>query len=88
MNLLGFLVFGIVDADAIEDEVDDGEGEDGDDETDDGIEDGIFSVGDFFTVATGDDVAEATVDEHDDGDDAHDIENGIGDIGEDAVYAD
>ena len=45
----------------VDDEINDCVGEQGDNEADNGIEDGIFSVGNLFSVATRDDVAEAAV---------------------------
>lgn len=55
-------VGGGVAADSVEDETDDGVGEDGDNEADDGIKNGVFGVGDFLAVTAGDDVADATPD--------------------------
>ena len=75
-------------AKGVDDEVDDGVAEEGDDETDDGVEDGVFCVGDFFAVATGGDVADATPNEHDYADDADGEKDGVGDSGESAVWTD
>lgn len=72
----------LVDADGIEYEVDDGVGKNGDDQTDDGIEDGVFGVGDFFAIASRNDISEAAEDEHDDGDCTDDEEDGVGDLSE------
>ena len=75
-------------AHAVQDEVDDGESENGNDETDDGVKDGVFGVGDLFVVAARENIAETAVDEHDDGDDADGVKDGVGDAGENAVFAD
>ncbi len=75
-------------ADGVEDEADDRVGEEGDDETDNSVENGVLSVGDFFAVATGENVAETAPDEHDNGDGANNVEGDAGDAGEDAVGSD
>ena len=75
-------------ADGVDDEVDDGVGEQGDDETDNGVEDGVFCVGDLLLVAAGDDVADTTENLHDDGDDADSVEDGVGDVCKNTVVAD
>ncbi len=75
-------------AEGVEDEIDDGVGEEGDDETDDGVEDGVFRIGDFLAVAAGNDITEATPDEHDDGKRADDAESDISEAVKDAVDAD
>lgn len=47
-------------ANGVEDEVNDGVGKKDDDEAKNGVEDGVFGVGDFFAIAAGDDIADAT----------------------------
>ena len=74
-------------ADGIEDEVDDSISEESDDETKDSIEDGVFGVGDLFAVATRDNVAETAPDQHQNGDCANDVENSIGNLGKDTIWA-
>lgn len=74
--------------DSDEDEVYDGVGEEGDGETEKGVEDGVFSVGDFLAVATRKDVAETAPDQHKDGNGANNVEGDIGKAGEDAFWAD
>ena len=76
------------DADGGEDEVDDGVGEKGDNETDDGVENGVFGVGDFFAIATRDDITEAAVEKHNDRNEADCEKDDIGDASNDAVRAD
>lgn len=75
-------------ADGIEDEIDDCVSKEDNDKTEDGVENGVFGVGDFFTVAAGDDVADAAPDEHDDREGANDGEGDAGELGEDAIVAD
>ena len=75
------------DADGGEDEVNDGVSEDGDDEADDSIKDGVFSVGDLFAVAAGNDIAKTAIDKHDDGNKGDEEKDGICDLGKDAVVA-
>ncbi len=95
LSLLIFGLFGVLldrsvvlHTDGVEDEVDDGVGQNRDDEANNRIKNGVLRVGDFFTIATGKDVAETAVNQHDDRDYTDDIEDGVGDLGEDAVNAD
>ena len=74
--------------DGVNYEVNDGKGKDGDNKTDDGIEDSIFGVGDFFAVATRNDITETAVNKHNNGNDADDIKDGISDLSKNAIWAD
>lgn len=60
----------------------------GNDQTDDGVKDGVFRIGDFFAVAAGNDVAETTPDQHDDGNGTNDAESDAGDLIKNAVRTD
>lgn len=75
-------------ADSVEDEADDGVGENRNDKTDDSVENGILGVGDFFAIAAGDDVADTAPDKHDDGEGADDGEGDTGELGKNAFWAD
>lgn len=74
-------------ADCIENEVDDGKSEDGDNEADNSIKNSVFCISDFFAVAAREDVTQAAPDKHDNRNDTYDIEDGVGDLSEDSVYA-
>ena len=50
--------------DGVDNKIDDGVSENRYNEADNGIEDSIFSVGDFFTIATGDNITQTTINEH------------------------
>lgn len=76
------------DADGGEDEVDDGVGEKGDNETDDGVENGVFGVGDFFAIATRDDITETTIEKHDYGDESDCEKDNISDACDDTIGTD
>lgn len=73
-----FFAFGFVgvveDADG---PVDDSKGEGADDEADDGVENGIFGFFQLAWVALGGHVVYAADDDKDDGDDAHDGDDGV-----------
>ena len=64
-------------------EVDDCVGEQRNDQTDDSIKDGVFSVGDFFVVAAGNDITETTVNQHNNRNNTNDKKQGVGDFSED-----
>ena len=55
----------------VEDKVNDGVSEKRDNKTNNRIKNGVFCIGNFFSIATGENVAEATVDKHNNGDDAN-----------------
>lgn len=74
--------------DGVDDEVDNGESENRNNQTDDSIEDGVLGVGDFLAVTTRCDIAETTVDEHDDRDNADGIKDGVGNLSENAIFTD
>lgn len=75
-------------ANRVQDEVDDSERENSDNEANNGIENCVFRVGDFFAVTTGHDITETAPDQHNDGNNTDDIEDGICDPSKDAVDAD
>ena len=58
--------------DGIEDKVDNSICEKRDNEADDGIENGVFSVGNLFAVTTGENIAEAAINEHNNRDETND----------------
>ena len=73
--------------DGVNYEVNDGKGKDGDNKTDNSIEDGVFSISDLFAIATRDNIAEATVDKHNNRNDTDDVEDGISNLSENAIWA-
>ena len=80
--------FGGLGAESVEDEIDNGVGEECDDETENSVENGVFGVGDFLAVAAGDNVADTAPNQHDDGNEANDVEDDIGELIDDATVAD
>jgi len=74
--------------DGVDDEVDNGESENRNNQTDDSIEDGVLGVGDFLAVTTGCNIAETTIDKHDDRDNADGIKDGISNLSENAIFTD
>ena len=46
--------------------------EERDNEANNGIEDGVFSVGDLFAITTGENIAEAAINEHNNRDETND----------------
>ncbi len=75
-------------ADGIEDEIDDCVSKEDNDKTEDGVENGVFGVGDFFAVTARDDIADASPNQHNDGNEADDIEDDIGELIDDATISD
>lgn len=58
--------------DRIENEVDNSICEERDNEANNGIEDGVFSVGNLFAVTTGENIAEAAINKHNNRDETND----------------
>lgn len=77
-----------VSADGVENEIDDRVGEEGDNEAEEGVEDSVFRVGNFLIVAAGEDVADTTPNQHDDGDETDNIEDDVSELVNDAVGTD
>ena len=58
--------------DGVENEVDNSICEQRNNEANNGIEDGVFSVGNLFAVTTGENIAEAAINEHNNRDETDD----------------
>lgn len=73
--------------DGVDDEVDNGESENGDNEANDSVKNSVLSVGDFFAITTRCDIAKTTINQHDNRDNADGIKDGVGNLGEYAIFA-
>lgn len=79
---------GSIDANnGVKDEIDDGEGKERDDETDDCVKNGIFSIGDFLTITTRKNIAETSINEHNNRDETNNKKNCVSDTAKDTIIA-
>ena len=78
----------VVDADNRgQDEVDDSIRKEGDNQANNCVKNSVFRVGDFFAVATRENVAKTAVNKHNNRDDTDNKKDNVGDTAENAVVA-
>lgn len=75
-------------ADSGNDKIDNSVRKEGNNKTNDGVKDGVFGVGDLFTITSGDDIAETAPDKHEDRNGSYSKENSISELAEKAVRTD